>query len=86
MNLLTANETSNEHLCSFYDEEDCLYVYVYSYNESQHLHIRAQKEHECPRKVFYLQISSHKNSFSTDFKKGGGSQFDCMFFSIRRYR
>ncbi|XP_045785292.1 integrin beta-PS [Maniola jurtina] len=53
---IEANETSNEHLCSFYDEEDCLYVYVYSYNESQHLHIRAQKEHECPRKVFILGI------------------------------
>ncbi|XP_026495256.1 integrin beta-PS [Vanessa tameamea] len=53
---IEANETLNEHLCSFYDDEDCLYVYVYSYNETQHLHIRAQKEHECPRKVFILGI------------------------------
>ncbi|XP_013186565.1 integrin beta-PS [Amyelois transitella] len=53
---LVANESQNEHLCSFYDDEDCLYVYVYSYNDSQQLHIRAQKERECPRKVFILGI------------------------------
>lgn len=49
--LITANESRNEHLCSFYDDEDCLYVYVYSYNENQQLVIRAQKERECPKKV-----------------------------------
>ncbi|KAH9643891.1 hypothetical protein HF086_012766 [Spodoptera exigua] len=50
------NESRNEHLCSFYDDEDCLYVYVYSYNENQQLVIRAQKERECPKKVPILGI------------------------------
>ncbi|XP_049867319.1 integrin beta-PS [Pectinophora gossypiella] len=53
---IEANESRNEHLCSFYDDEDCLYVFVYSYNETQHLVVRAQKERECPRKVFILGI------------------------------
>lgn len=53
---LEANETLNEHLCSFYDDEDCLYLYVYSYDENQRLVIRAQKERECPKKVFILGI------------------------------
>ncbi|XP_063821699.1 integrin beta-PS [Ostrinia nubilalis] len=53
---LEANETLNEHLCSFYDDEDCLYLYVYSYDENQRLLIRAQKERECPKKVFILGI------------------------------
>ncbi|RVE40920.1 hypothetical protein evm_014430 [Chilo suppressalis] len=53
---LEANETLNEHLCSFYDEEDCLYLYVYTYDENQRLVIRAQKERECPKKVFILGI------------------------------
>lgn len=51
-----ANETRNEHLCNFYDDEDCLYVYVYSYNEAQRLVIRAQKERVCPKKVPILGI------------------------------
>lgn len=49
--IVAANESRNEHLCSFYDEEDCLYVYVYSYNDAQHLIIRAREERECPKKV-----------------------------------
>lgn len=53
---IEANETRNEHLCSFYDDENCLYVYVYSYNETHHLTIRAQKDRECPPKVFILGI------------------------------
>ncbi|XP_061712211.1 integrin beta-PS isoform X2 [Cydia pomonella] len=54
---LEANESRNEHLCSFQDEEDdCLYVFVYSYDEKQDLYIRAQEERECPKKVFILGI------------------------------
>ncbi|XP_052750647.1 integrin beta-PS [Galleria mellonella] len=53
---LVANENQSEHLCSFYDDEDCLYLYVYSYPESHQVHIRAQKERDCPKKVFILGI------------------------------
>ncbi|XP_026329225.1 integrin beta-PS [Hyposmocoma kahamanoa] len=52
---IEANETMNEHLCSFYDDEDCLYVFVYSFNDTKP-YIRAQKERECPKKVFILGI------------------------------
>lgn len=53
---IEANETLNEHLCSFYDDEDCLYVYVYSYQDTRKVVIRAQKERECPKKVPILGI------------------------------
>ncbi|KAI8435079.1 hypothetical protein MSG28_003482 [Choristoneura fumiferana] len=54
---LEANESKNEHLCSFQDEEDdCLYVFVYSYDERQNLLIRAQEKRECPKKLFILGI------------------------------
>ncbi|GBP10848.1 Integrin beta-PS [Eumeta japonica] len=47
---IEANETSGEHLCSFYDDEDCLYAYVYLYDEARQLRVRAQRERECPPK------------------------------------
>ncbi|XP_037974109.2 integrin beta-PS [Plutella xylostella] len=53
---IEANETRGEYLCSFYDDEDCLYVYVYSYSYTQHLNVRAQKDRDCPPKVFILGI------------------------------
>ncbi|GBP10841.1 Integrin beta-PS [Eumeta japonica] len=53
---LEANETIGEHLCSFYDDEDCLYTYVYVYDEARQLRVRAQRERECPPKVFILGI------------------------------
>lgn len=55
--LLIANETMNEHLCSFYDDEDCLYVFVYSFNDTKP-YIRAQKERECPKKVIHPSFNS----------------------------
>ncbi|XP_021181179.3 integrin beta-PS isoform X2 [Helicoverpa armigera] len=62
---IEANESRNEHLCSFYDEEDCLFVYVYSYNDNQQLVIRAQKERECPKKgenpIYKQATSTFKN-------------------------
>ncbi|KPJ15040.1 Integrin beta-PS [Papilio machaon] len=53
---IEANQTLNENLCNYYDDDHCLYVYVYSYNETEHLHIRAQKEKVCPKKVSILGI------------------------------
>ncbi|GBP10850.1 Integrin beta-PS [Eumeta japonica] len=53
---IEANETSGEHLCSFYDDEDCLYAYVYLYDETRQLRVRAQRERECPPKIFILGI------------------------------
>ncbi|XP_047995298.1 integrin beta-PS-like [Leguminivora glycinivorella] len=48
---LEVNDTLNEHLCSFVDEEDCKYEFVYSYDDQMNLHMRAQKEQQCPTKV-----------------------------------
>ncbi|KPI91428.1 Integrin beta-PS [Papilio xuthus] len=53
---IEANQSLNENLCNYYDDDHCLYVYVYSYNETEHLHIRAQKEKVCPKKVSILGI------------------------------
>ncbi|XP_013146028.1 PREDICTED: integrin beta-PS [Papilio polytes] len=53
---IEANQSMNENLCNYYDDDHCLYVYVYSYNDTEHLHIRAQKDKVCPKKVSILGI------------------------------
>lgn len=41
-------------LCTFYDEEDCRFHFVYT--DKDDIKVRAQKERECPPKVFILGI------------------------------
>lgn len=41
-------------LCTFYDEEDCRFHFVYT--DKDEIKVRAQKERECPPKVFILGI------------------------------
>lgn len=54
------DEDKDEHLCTFYDEDDCRYQFVYSEtvekNGTVRLAVRAQKDPECPPKVFLLGI------------------------------
>lgn len=54
------NEDEDEHLCTFYDEDDCRYQFVYNEtvetDGSVTLAVRAQKDPECPPKVFLLGI------------------------------
>lgn len=39
-----------------YDDDGCRYKFVYYFNENKTIGVRAQKERECPPKVFLLGI------------------------------
>lgn len=47
-----ADESKDENLCAFSDEEDCKYAFVYTYDDKGVLVVRAQKERQCPSEVF----------------------------------
>lgn len=49
------DEAKDEHMCTFYDEEDCRYFFAYS-DKGDKVTVRAQKERDCPAKVFMLGI------------------------------
>lgn len=51
---LPARKEFDETLCTFYDEEDCRFHFVYT--DKDEIKVRAQKERECPPKVFILGI------------------------------
>jgi protocadherin alpha len=54
------DEDKDEHLCTFYDEDDCRYRFVYNETVEKDrkvtVHVRAQQTPECPPKVFLLGI------------------------------
>lgn len=50
------DEELDEQLCQFYDEDDCKFKFVYSEKEPGKVVVRAQKERECPPKVFIIGI------------------------------
>lgn len=49
------NEEIGEHLCSFFDEDDCRYQFIYT-EKPDKLEVRAEQERNCPAKVFMLGI------------------------------
>ncbi|XP_073833072.1 position-specific antigen beta subunit myospheroid isoform X2 [Musca autumnalis] len=49
------DETKNEYLCIFYDEDDCKFKFKYR-EEDNKIIVTAQTERECPPKVFMLGI------------------------------
>lgn len=51
-----ADEEKDEYLCTFYDEDDCRFQFVYTEKEDDKVEVKAQKERECPHKVFMLGI------------------------------
>lgn len=57
---LLDNEDNDEHLCTFYDEDECRYQFVYNETVVKDgtvtLGVRAQENPECPPKVFLLGI------------------------------
>ncbi|XP_073971192.1 position-specific antigen beta subunit myospheroid isoform X1 [Rhodnius prolixus] len=53
---IEVDESKDENLCSYIDEEDCHFVYVYSYDEKGKIVVRAKKERQCPPEVFILAI------------------------------
>lgn len=54
--IIIANEEKDEHLCAYYDEDDCRFAYVYAYDEKDRVIIRAQEKRICPPQVFILGI------------------------------
>lgn len=50
------NEDKDDHLCTFYDENECRFQFVYNDREEEHVVVRAQQEPDCPPKVFMLGI------------------------------
>lgn len=50
-------DKNDEHMCTFYDEDDCRFVFKYSDNNPEDkVVVVAQQERECPPKVFMLGI------------------------------
>jgi len=49
------DETKDEQLCVFFDEEDCKFTFKYAEVDDK-LEVHAQEERECPPKVFMLGI------------------------------
>lgn len=57
VDVVTHDEEKDEHLCTFYDEDDCRFQFVYTdHVDDEKIDVRAQKERECPPKVFMLGI------------------------------
>uniref|UniRef100_A0A1B0CHL5 Integrin beta n=2 Tax=Endopterygota TaxID=33392 RepID=A0A1B0CHL5_LUTLO len=54
--VVTADETKDEVLCTFYDEDDCRFQFVYTDRDDDKVVVRAQEERECPPKVFMLGV------------------------------
>lgn len=46
---IEADELTDEHLCTFYDDDNCRFQFVYI--EFDALEVRAQRERECPVRV-----------------------------------
>jgi integrin beta 1 len=46
----------DEHICTFYDEDDCRFQFIYNDREEGKIMVRAQQDRECPPKVFMLGI------------------------------
>jgi hypothetical protein len=54
--ILIDDEEKDEHLCTFYDEEECRFSFVYTEEKDNGLKVRAQEDRECPPKVFMFGI------------------------------
>lgn len=51
-NIIGVDEENDEHLCTFYDEDDCRFQFIYQENyKSELLKVRAHTERQCPPKV-----------------------------------
>lgn len=53
---IVVDETLEEHLCTFFDEDDCKFQFAYSEKEPSKVAVRAQKNRECPPQVFIVGI------------------------------
>lgn len=50
------NEKNDDHLCVFYDENDCKFEFTYNDNDINNINVTAKEKLECPTEVFILGI------------------------------
>lgn len=53
---IVVEEEAGEHLCIFYDEDDCRFEFTYTDNYEKGVTVRAKEKLDCPPKVFMLGI------------------------------
>lgn len=53
---LEVNEENNDHLCIFYDENECRFEFVYNDNDIDTIKVTAKEKLECPTEIFVLGI------------------------------
>lgn len=53
---LEVNEENNDHLCIFYDENECRFEFVYNDNDIDKINVTAKEKLECPTEIFVLGI------------------------------
>lgn len=53
---VVVDEEAGEHLCIFYDEDDCRFEFTYTDNYEKGVTVRAKEKLDCPPKVFMLGI------------------------------
>lgn len=51
-----ANEDNGDHLCIFYDENDCRFEFIYNDYDSKNITVIAKEKLECPTEIFILGI------------------------------
>lgn len=53
---LEVNDKSDDHLCVFFDENDCKFEFTYNDNDINNIKVTAKEKLECPTEVFILGI------------------------------
>ncbi|XP_055305267.1 integrin beta-PS isoform X2 [Sitodiplosis mosellana] len=54
--VLNVNEEEGDHLCIFYDENDCRFEFVYNDSDLENIKVAAKEKLECPTEIFILGI------------------------------
>ncbi|XP_056640802.1 integrin beta-PS isoform X1 [Diorhabda sublineata] len=50
--VITVDAKNSEVLCAYYDEDECRFKYVYYFDTENKIQVRAQKNRDCPEKVY----------------------------------
>ena len=53
---LEADLDKGDHICTFYDENDCKFEFIYNDNDVKNITISAKRKLECPTEIFILGI------------------------------
>lgn len=83
--MIIADEEKDEHLCAYYDEDDCRFAFVYSYDEEEKVIIRTQEKRECPPQVLTKFLIEFYYLYYFNFFLIQGVHFGNCIGSNRRY-